>query len=237
MEQIHSQVAEEPYRAAFATVRAAKNWFWWLVLAAVVVQLGAFVAVRFAGVVDQAGPIAKIVADRQAGDRPGRPVATAPAAEASGTAELWHQVLHWVLPGTKFLAVAAGALLALTLLVGTMLALTGRTGGVAGLTSALFWSLVLLAALIPWQQVLGGPFVSGAMHNFGELRDRTAEVTWGAQGVGPATRVLYYARFVAYPLLAVVLALVVQAKFARGYRRTVPAPSGGNAAARADEKM
>jgi hypothetical protein len=47
MEQINRRNEEEQYRQAFLVIRAAKNWFLWLMLLALVVDLGVFVAVRF----------------------------------------------------------------------------------------------------------------------------------------------------------------------------------------------
>jgi len=47
MEQIHRRNEEEQYRQAFLVIRAAKNWFLWLMLLALVVDLATFVAVRF----------------------------------------------------------------------------------------------------------------------------------------------------------------------------------------------
>ena len=88
MEQVRTHIAEDEYHTAFGTVRAAKNWFWWLILAAIVIQIVCFVLVCFAGVIDQAADVA--------------PLAAASKGKA-GAAEVWYNILAWILPATKFI--------------------------------------------------------------------------------------------------------------------------------------
>jgi Na+-transporting methylmalonyl-CoA/oxaloacetate decarboxylase gamma subunit len=202
MEQIQGPVESDEFRGALATARFAKNVFMWLIFLALVIQFSGFVAVR-SGAIEPAEPAAT------------QP-ATAPAAETQDNA--WHAVYGWALPTTKFIALAAGMLLALTLLLSVKLSLLGRTGGVDGFLGAFFWSLVLWVFLIPWQQALAGSsFACGALYNLGELQDETRRVT--AEDASFFQRVLYYLRFIAYPVLVFLLWLLVHAKFARGYRR------------------
>ncbi len=203
MEQLRTQVDDDQYRTAFGTIRAAKNWFWWLILACLVIQFAGFVLVRFWGVIDKAPAVVAVAADEDAATR----------------ADTWYRALGWFLPATKFTGMVSGMLLALTLLLAVKIALLGRAGGVAGFIGAFFWSLLLLVFLIPWQQVTRTTFASGALHNLDYLIEQTRSVTWNAKDVSWFDQVMYYARFVAYPLFVVLLQLVVQVKFARGHRR------------------
>jgi hypothetical protein len=76
MEQINSRAEREEFREAFSSIRMAKNVFWSLVLAAVLVQLASFVLVRYMRAVD----VHKMVADAAAVVRPAAPApAVAPA--------------------------------------------------------------------------------------------------------------------------------------------------------------
>ncbi|GAH70287.1 unnamed protein product, partial [marine sediment metagenome] len=202
------------YADALRSARLAKNIFWWAILVMIAVQLFGFCMVRFVGVIDAAPQLAtndrifvKDTYEQPAQDR----------------ARAWYDVLHWLMPASKFLALATALLLSLSLLFAVKLSLLGRLGGVAGLVGAFFWSLVLLALVIPWQQVpRESSFASGALCNLGYLNRWTKDVqpSWGAENVPWLTYVLYYARFIALPVVTVLVALIVQGKFARGFRRT-----------------
>ena len=214
MEQIDSPSGPNEYRGALATARYAKNLFLWLIFLAIVIQLSAFVMVRFAKVF---GPLAAGASAATA-----TAPATAPSTQAApantAAAETWQEVYLWALPITKFVALAAGMLLVLTLLLSVKIALVGRTGGVAGFLGAFFWSLLLWVFLIPWQQVLpGSNMLAGVAYNLGDLLDATAEAT--TERAGGLTVVLYYARFLGYPIFVFILWLLVQRKYVRGYRQ------------------
>jgi hypothetical protein len=223
MEQLRTQIAEDEYRTAFGTVHAARSWFWWLILAVIVIQIVCFVLVRFVGVIDYAPDVAPAAATRE---------------PDSGTAsQMWYDVLAWVLPATKFIGLAAGMLLVLTLMFAVKLSLLGRAGGVAGFISAFFWSLLLWVFLIPWQQVLHARVACGALYNLGDLVRQTRSVVWNGQDVSWLLKILYYVRFLAYPVFVILLLLAVQARFARGYRRMTLGVSESGEAPPADEKM
>ncbi len=201
MQRLNNTVADDELGQALATIRCAKNLFWWLIVLAILVQLTAFVMVHFVGFLD---------APAAASQPTSQPV-------ANQTAKTFEIVLGWALPAGRFIALVLCLLLVLTLLLAVKLALHGQTGGVAGFLSAFFWSLVLLMVLIPWQQVLpGSTFVSGATHNLGELLGARAEAA--AADASLATVVLYYAKFLAFPALALALLVIVCRKFSRGYR-------------------
>ena len=54
MEPVRAPLENEEYHAALFTVRRAKNCLWWLIVLSLVVQMAAFVSVRYAGVIDDA---------------------------------------------------------------------------------------------------------------------------------------------------------------------------------------
>ncbi|MCK4602004.1 MAG: hypothetical protein KAU28_06035, partial [Phycisphaerae bacterium] len=209
----HTTDAAE-YAAAMRSVRLAKNILWLLLGLAIVIQLVSFVLVEFVGVIDDA-PNVRIAAT------------DAPAAEAAlekdvEAATCRYDVLSWLLPATKFLGVVTAMLLALTLLVAMKVSLVGRLGGVAGFVSAFFWSLILLAFVMPWQQILSASFARGVLYNLGQLvkEAQVVKVEWGATDVPWWDEPIYYARFIAYPAVAILVWLAVQVKFARGLKAT-----------------
>jgi len=237
------------YALAFNSVRLAKSLCLWLILAMLVVQLIAFCLVRFVGVIDAvemsaAEPTASVPA-AQLSTRPASAPATAEgpgaggptARQGVGAAIFWKGFLGWVLRATKALAPIIGLLAAAAIILAVQLSLLGRLGGTAGLVSAWFWSLILLAVLSPWQNILREGFACGATYSLGELITQTRLVypLWGAGEVSFAATASYYIRLLLLPLAAVGIWLAVWVKFARGERSMV-IPGAGIAAAEAEGK-
>ncbi len=223
MEQYTSPQADSEYAQAFASVRAAKNWLWWLIVLSLAVQATGFVMVRYVKVLEptveavdaqEKAPASK-PADAAAKDDKVEAAATMDV--AGGSIEVWRSLLAWALPISRFLIFSAGMLLVLTLLLGVKLSLVGQTGGIAGYMSAFFWSLLLLVLLVPWQQVLTSEITRGVAFNLAELTTQTRKST--AAGAGAFAKIFYYVRFIAYPLVVLALMLIVRRKFSCGYKR------------------
>jgi len=257
MQQMKLDTDSWEYADAFRSIRLAQGICWGLILAAVLFQVFAFVAVRFLGVLDStyqagpatAGPSPSASAGAQGTREPNRPsapttqpssatrtappatrpeAATRPSAPASASAAprpttRWAEFLGWTLPGTRFFAMVASLVLILTLLLAVKLSLLDHMGGVAGLTSAMLWSLVLFAMLTPWQQVLQGGVACGALFGLSDLTAWTARVRPSGAAASPASRdvLFYYLRFLVYPIAALATAALVQIKFIQGLRRMV----------------
>jgi len=220
MEPSTYQISASGCALAFRSVKAAKNVFMTLVALAIIGQFAGFAAVNWGGVVDELNVVSAPSSQPTTNQ--------ADKAKAIGSATLWNELLHWFLPACKFIAVASMLLAVLTLMFAVKLAIVGRLGGIAGFISAFFWSILLLAIVTPWQQVLGGRFVSGALYNFTELINAASRIkpSWGAGEVEVFDLVLYYARFIAYPLVGLLVWLVVMLKFAGGYKESILSPIG-----------
>jgi len=222
MEPLQYDIGSSGYVAAFRSVKAAKNIFMALLALAILVQLGSFVLVQFVGVIDdiQAKPV----------PAPQTQPASAPAGctRLLGSATFWQELLHWTMPAMKFVAMTAGLLAVLTLMFAVKLALLGRLGGIGGFMSAFFWSIILLVMVTPWQQILRGEFASGALCNLGELIRwaKNIRTTWGAEQPSLLDQILYYGRFIAYPVTALLVWLAVQIKFSGGYKDSILSPVG-----------
>lgn len=262
MEQLRLPPAGEECRAAFATVKAAKTFFWWVVFFCVLAQLVSFVLVRVAGVIDHAPALATgeplsvmnepartaVPATRPASgptttgpeatsaptSRPApsaapsatttaatRKAAAKPAAPAAETrkAQLWYEQLIWIMPATKFLALAASVLLTVAVLLALQLSIVGRTGGAGPLASGFMWSLVLLMLLFPWSQILPGTPLAGALYSLDDLIAATKTLQQPTHQPTWTVALPYYARFVFYPAFALLVWMLVQSKFSLGYRR------------------
>lgn len=237
MSRVEYQAELAEYADAFRTTRLAKNVFAWIVFAAILVQIAGFVLVHFVGVLDASagedpGRVALATRPTDADEADATPP-EAPADTAEGVA-LWYNVLLWALPATKFFGLVAVILLALALMFAVKIALQGGFAGVAALVSAFFWSLILLAMLTPWQQVFNTTVVTGALYNYGELKLHASALreSWGG-GASANTMdwIVYYARFLAYPVVALLVWLVIMVRFGGGCRRalqsTETAQAGG----------
>lgn len=229
MEQLQYSVQSGEIAESIKTVRLARWGLGLVIVASVLVQLAGFAMIEFGGVI----PRAQLAADGQqpAGIDPDRetPDARTPAnrptsaeqmdrvkqnlrAAGSSSSSTWSIALDWLLPATKFAAMAAAVLLVFTVALTLNLSIAGRRPGLADAVSAFFWSILLLAVLVPWQQVQAGSFASGALFNVTELQ------RWRAEAAEPVDRTLYYARFLAFPALAGVLAVMTLLKLARSLK-------------------
>ena len=203
------QIGRRPeYAIAFRSIRAAKNLAATLIILCILAQIGATIAVHFARVLDD--PVAAAPSTQP----DAVPASTQPADSEFDVAAVGRGLLEYGLPGSRFGALLLCLLLVLMVMFAVKLSLVERIGGVAGFISAFNWSLILLMMLVPWRPILDSSLSCGALFNFTELIRADS-----ALGDAPSQidQVLFYARFIAYPCLALLVCLVVQAKFARGY--------------------
>jgi hypothetical protein len=209
MEMDRSMVTAADYHDAIAVTRKAKSTVALLALLMLLGQLALFLTARYTSL---------IVPDAStAATQPVEPTRLS-------------QLLHYALGLTVFVGMACAMLLSLLLLVLTLIMLSGRLLGVGRVASALVLSLVLLVLLFPWQAFLGGELLTrdfvipGVLFTWDELR-AGAKFVNDFSGVDAASAtVLKWARFAAFPLVAVVLLLLVQKRSTRGVREAVSEP-------------
>lgn len=217
MEPEQQTPSQSEYANAFKTMRLAKNFFALLILVSILVQAFGFIVVNFTGVLD-AHPAYAFEADttKMSDEEKDEHVAEV------GSATYWGHLLAWALPATKFLALVSAILLTIILLTSVQISLLGRLGGVRGLIGAFFWSLLLLAMVVPWQQALEADFACGALYNFGEIAGdaRPFKAAWVSQtSPGTLHSILYYARFLAFPAVTLLVWLTVLIRFGHGCRK------------------
>src|SRR3954453_19606655 len=100
--------------------------------------------------------------------------------------------------------------------------LVGRLIGVARLTSAFVWCVFLALLLFPWQAFLQntdftGDFkLPGVLYTWAELIHPVVGAKFSHADLNQA--ILRWARFVGWPVIALILLLMVQAKSSRGLR-------------------
>ncbi|UCG15600.1 MAG: hypothetical protein JSV19_09925 [Phycisphaerales bacterium] len=197
------------YEAALRTVRSARGVFLVLLTLSLLVHVAAFCAVRW-------GHILTVVdaAEEEIASSDVSVIATGEPENAQNAADAKYMgtLLQTLLPLAEFIGQASCALLALCFLASGQICLAGGLGGVRGSLSAFFWMLVLLALLFPWGRWLSGVQIPGVFLTFAELEDFSPDFD------EPLHEVLSYVRFLGYPALALLIALVGDSRYARGYR-------------------
>ena len=195
-----------------------------LVVLCLGVQIAAFILVDFVGVTEGAAKMPSAAAAPAEAEADADAEANAPGEQqaANAAADTWYEVVSVALAATKFVAVVSAGLLMLTLMFAVKVSLIGGVGATAGFLGAFFWSLILLAILVPWQQTIGSALASGATFNMSQLLSRVWGVRVGLGGeeatAGFLRQGIYYARFLAYPIVTLLVQVLVLLKFARGVR-------------------
>lgn len=195
------------YADAMLTARRAKNWLFWLVLVALLAQITIFF-LAYSGALDVWQPEVSATTTQPA-------VAPTPVYPRS------HQVSHYLVSLSAFAGLTLVIVLAMVLLLLVLIMLVGRLIGISGVVSALIWCMVLLVLLFPWQAFLTSADVAtasfkipGVLYTWNELVH--SQRHWFTQAGMMA--VLKWARFVGFPLVAIMILIVVQVKSRRGLK-------------------
>jgi hypothetical protein len=133
-----------------------------------------------------------------------------------------HDLLRYLTGATTFFGTVLPVLLCLVLLLIVNIMLVGRLLGLARLTSAFLWCLLLMLLLFPVQVFFGGSTdprdfrLPGLMVTWDEL---VLYAKFGTDNLHLA--VMKWTRFLVMPLVAVVLLAIVQIKSNRGLRQAL----------------
>ena len=129
------------YADAIMTARRAKNTLFLLLLLILIAQIALF----FLGRED-------VLNIHSASAAPVEVTAsTQPTSAPAPIDQLWIDMLEYFVSLTAFLGIVLTVVLAIVLLLIVKIMLVGRLIGVARLTSAFIWTVVLAALLFPWQ--------------------------------------------------------------------------------------
>ncbi|HEV2292749.1 MAG TPA: hypothetical protein VGR35_02775 [Tepidisphaeraceae bacterium] len=198
------------YADAIMTARRAKNTLFLLLLLILLTQLTLFFVGRYTDVnfADDAATVEATVITSTAD------VTTQPA-----VAGKWRAVdlLEYLVSATAFLGIAMTIVLAVVLLLIVKIMLVGRLIGVARLTSAFIWTVVLAVLLFPWQAFWEDYSfkLPGVLYTWDELVRRVKLQPERDDAV------LFWARFVGLPVLALIILLVIQVKSRRGLQQAL----------------
>jgi len=174
----------------------------------------------------------------QPSDAASQPVAASARVETATKSFGVPDILRYVIPVTDFLGITLLVVLTVVLLLIVMIMLVGRLIGVSHVTSAFIWCVLLAVMVFPWQAFLLGTYrpansssdispgladmhthadptfkIPGALYTWEELRR-----DYSFENLSAAQSVLKWARFAGFPILALLLLLMVQAKSSRGLK-------------------
>jgi hypothetical protein len=195
------------YADAIMTARRAKNTLFLLLLLILLVQMTLFFLARQNVVKLDHAPAAAAPSVEAATSQP----TSAPVVPSERVLAL----LEYVTGVSAYLGVVLTLVLAIVLLLIVKIMLVGRLIGVARLTSAFIWTVVLFALLFPWQAFWADyEFkLPGVLYTWDELVHRVN---------APAkSEVLFWARFVAFPAVALIILLSIQIKSRRGLQQAL----------------
>jgi hypothetical protein len=141
----------------------------------------------------------------------------------------WTEVWHTLMGVCLLLGMVLPIVLGFVLLLIVNIMLVGRLIGVARLTGAYIWCLVLLVLLFPWQLFWAATDFStteaswklpGVLYTWYEITHPTVGAHFAAEPMFPNATV-HWARYVAFPLLALIILLAIQVKSNRGMRQAL----------------
>jgi hypothetical protein len=210
------------YADAMLVARRAKSGIVLLLLVCLLLQLGLFFTARYTEILlgprGSTPPTPAGAAVENAANTVAAATTTQPA-----TAFAWPDLLHYLLGVSVFLGIALSVLLAFVLLLIVTIMLVGRLIGVGRVTSAYVWCLLLIVLMFPWQALFQDQtFTSrafiwpGVMYTWDELRAFARFETGDL-----ANAILKWARFVGFPVLAIVILMVIQVRSNRGLRQAL----------------
>jgi hypothetical protein len=221
-----TQAVSADYADAMLVARRAKNVLFILLALVLLIQLAVFFVVRYV-------PGVNIRPAMSATD----PIWVAQRSEAKtpSSAISWPQTMQYVVAGTNYLGVLLPIVLSVVLLLIVGIMLVGRLVGVSYFTGAFCWSVIFIVLLIPWQALFSTPTYAmsapgsgnvnsvrdvrlpGILYTYPELvQNYDFETTdWKSDS---AYIILHWARFVGFPVFALLVLLSIQGRSSRGLR-------------------
>ena len=204
------------YADAMMIARRAKNVLFFLLLIMLLIQIGTFFVARMT---DRVIPTTPSLADTVTPAT--HPATTQPLATLRDKA-FAPAVLRYLTALIDFLGIVFILVLGVVLLLIIKIMLVGRLIGVAQVTSAFVWCVFLGILLFPWQAFLqntdfSGDFkLPGVLYTWPELIHPTLGAKFSTADLYQS--ILRWARFVGWPVVALILLLMIQAKSSRGLR-------------------
>jgi hypothetical protein len=213
------------YADAMITARRTKGWLFIILLLLLLIQVTVFFLAAYTDLILVTPSAAEAPAVVE-GEAAANAAAAAPAQTRLGDFMQYLNVL------IAFLGLTLAVVLSVVLLILVFIMLVGRLIGVSRMTSAWIWSILLVVILFPLQSLLVSPVtvpsaeeitvvdryefkVPGVLYTWTEL---AGHARFMHREAPIAEQILKWVRFVAYPVVAMIILLMIQVKSNRGLR-------------------
>lgn len=188
------------YIAALKTVRSIRGVFFGLLVLSLLVPLACFAGAEWGKL--QQPEAAQLSTEESTVE-----------VSSGGFSDRLYDIADATLMLGPFVARLMTLLLILTYFITVHMCLTGRLGGANDSIVAFFWAVFLFLLLIPWQNWIGGGERMRVFYDLGGLLD--AQDSLGGDWL---TKLTHYVRFIFFPFLGLLTAVVADIRFGRCYR-------------------
>jgi len=127
----------------------------------------------------------------------------------------WNTAYGMLVPLTQLAGLIAVSSQAIILFITLLVVLVAQAPGVAQLTRALIWSVLLLFMFLPWRYFLKDFPINGVIYSYSELLDLIGPIVVGDK-VYRYQVFIIYARFIIWPIVGLFVALVTAERYRAG---------------------
>lgn len=188
----------EDYTSALKTIRSVRSIFFGLLVLSLIVPLASFGGV--------ASKRLQAPADLLASS----------TAEADDSGITLYAVADAGMRFAPFLARLTTLMLVVVYLISIHVCLAGRLGGANDSIVAFVWAVLLLLLLIPWHRWMGGQTTMNVYYSLNSLIDAQ-----NLLGESLMSQLQHYVRFLLFPFLALLTAVVADIRFGRCYSQAM----------------
>lgn len=137
----------------------------------------------------------------------------------------WDATYTVLVPVTQMLGLIAAASIPVLVFITLLLVLVAQAPGVAQITRALIWSVLLLFLVLPWQYFMQSFPIPGILYGYSELlRFVGPHVVPSGTAVPLYEKFILIARFILWPLLAMVVLLITSERLRAGLMLSIGHP-------------
>jgi hypothetical protein len=230
-----TQAVAADYADAMLVARRAKNALFLFLALILLIQITMFFVARYVHSIHlHADATSSASADATTRSSTDVTVVEHPT---GGSSRLASPAFEYVIALTDYGGVVLPIVLSIVLLLIITIMLVGRLVGVSHVTSAFCWSVLLMVLLFPWQALLNSQFITGAPsmtatpgmtappYESTDIRIPGVLYTWPElshdykfENAPLGVAILKWARFVGFPVLALIILLLIQGRSSRGLR-------------------
>lgn len=136
--------------------------------------------------------------------------------------EQWETTYAMAIPLTQMLGLLAAGSMAILVFISLLIILIAQAPGVAQTIKAFKWTILLLFIVIPWQYLGNIPFRS-VLYGYDEMLRMIGPHVVGEKTY-PYQLLLTYLRFVAWPVISLIILLTASEKFRSGLMLAIGHP-------------